>query len=240
MPQINRTTNDLIVNALQLIGEISPDEIPSSAVVAKCLYLLNDLLDYFSVKGILIPFINELTFNITAGKSDYTISNATSADVIGERIVELDYVTLVSNASAYPCRIINRSQLYNISRSTQITGRPIQVILDRQPLFTKLRFYPSPDMTYECQVRGKFMLDSLELFDNLDEIPRYMFRFLRYALARELLSEFPSANWSPINENEYADMFASLKATSDISMAIFADNTLNTNTRYGTYPDGYY
>lgn len=233
MPQTPRTANDIIVKAFYLIGEFSPDETPSGSQITEGLYYFNDLFDHFSSLGIYIPFIKELTFNLQSGKDEYTISNAIPADVTAERIVELDYVNIIREKISYPVRIVKRSDVFNETRLFDLESRPGYVILMRDDLFSKLKFYPVPSFPYECHVRAKFMLDHVELFDNLEEIPPYYFRFLRYALARELKDVYPSANWSATAESAYQEMRKNLTAANDIDMSIWTDNILI--NRYGDF-----
>lgn len=231
MPQTLRTANDIIVKSFYLIGEISPDELPSGSQVTEALYYLNDLFDHFSSLGIFIPFVKDLTFNLQAGKDKYTISNVDPADIVAERIVELDYVNVVRDNISYPVRIVRRSDVFNNTRLVNLTTRPGTVILERDNQVTTLQFYPVPDFTYECNVRAKFMLDHLELFDDIEEIPPYYFRFLRYALGRELLNVYPSANWSDRAEAEYQAMYRNITAANDLDMSIFPSNILM--SKYG-------
>lgn len=226
MPQTLRTANDIIVRAFYLIGEVSPNETPTSDQVLEGLYYLNDLFDHFASLGIYIPFISELSFTMTPGKDKYTISNILSSDILFERIVELDFVNVIRNEISYPLRIINRAELFQNSRLTNLEARPGYVILERRSLESELHFYPVPAFAYECKVRAKFMLDHVELFDTFDEVPPYYNRFLRYALARELRSVYPSANWTQTAENEYQLMLKNLAAANDIELTIYPDNIL--------------
>ena len=230
MPQTNRTVNDIIVQAFLLIGELAPDALPTDTQVKNALYYLNDMFDNFSTLGVYIPFINQLQFTMTAGKDIYSISNViTNPDVTGERIVELDFVNLIRNNLSYYCRPIKRAELFYNSRLTNLQSRPGYVVLERRNLQSNLQFYPIPDFPYEVVVRGKFMLDHLELFDQLDEIPPHYFRFLRYALGRELVAVYPSANWTERLEKDYDEMFKNIKAAPDINMTIKQDGLLVRN-----------
>lgn len=228
MPQQQRTANDIIVRAYYLIGELSPDEIPSGSQITEGLYYLNDLLDHFSSLGILIPFIRNLTFDMTVGKDKYTISNVPgqTSDITFNRIVELDYVNVIREKISYPVRVIKRSDLFDNTRLLTIQTRPGYVLLLRDDLETTLQFYPVPEFAYEANIRAKFMLDHLELFVGLEQVPPYCNRFLRYALARELTAVFPSSNWTQTNEESYQTMLSNLTAATDLDMAIFTDNIL--------------
>lgn len=226
MPQTPRTTNDVIVRALNLIGELSPDEVPSGSQVTEGLYYLNDLFDFYSSAGIYIPFVKQLDFTMTAGKGDYSISNNYPADINGERIIELDYVTVQRDTSIFPVRIIKRANLFNNFYISNAQGLPGIVIFERSDQFSNLKFYPAPDFSYDCHIRAKFMLDHLELYDSLEEVPPYYFRFLRYALAKELISVYPSANWTQQAQQEYDTMLSRLTAANDMDLTINTDGAL--------------
>lgn len=226
MPQNPRTTNDIIMRSYYLMGELSPDELPTASQISEGLYYLNDLLDFFSSSGIFIPFVTELKFNLVANQDKYTISNNVPADVVADQIVEIDYCNVIRDNISYPVRLISRSELFNNTRLVNIKTRPGLVILNRQELFSEIQFYPTPVFPYECNLRIKSYLDSLELLDVLNEIPRFYYRFLRYALARELSSVFPSSSWTPKLEKEYEFMYQQVVAATDIDMTIYPDNIL--------------
>lgn len=228
MPQTSRTANDIIVKAFYLIG-LSPDEIPEGGPVQEALYYLNDLLDYFSSLGILIPFIKEISFPLVTGKDKYTVSNVIPADVNEERIVELDFVNLIRDSISYPVRPVKRGDIFNVSRNINTKTLPDRVLLIRDNQQSTLQFYPVPSFDYECIVRGKFMLDHLELYDTIEELPPYMFRFLRYAIGREMLGVIKSASWSERQESDYQLMFKNITATSDINMDIRSVGPLGKN-----------
>lgn len=235
MPQASRTVNDIIVNSFYQIGELSPDEVPSASLISRGLYLLNDMLDSFAVSGIYIPFIRDLTFNLSAGKDIYTISNVVTADITYERLVALEYVNVKRDTVSYPVRVINRAELFNQTRVTDLPSRPTKVILERRDFFSQLQFYPVPQFDYECTIRGKFMFDKLELYDAIDEVPAYYYRFMRYALARELKSFYPSANWGETDEKEFQKMMKDITGSNDTNMLIMADDILMNGYRRSVY-----
>jgi hypothetical protein len=234
MPQTPRTTNDVIIQSMRLIGELTPNEIPSADQLNQGLYCLNDLLDSLSTAGIYIPFVRELSFNLIPNQSDYTVSTAiANPDVEFEQIVEVDLCNIIYLTTSYPLRVISLPERYLSMTQTNLTVRPQTVTLIRSNLYSLLRFYPIPDKQYECQIRGKFMLDELELFDNLEEVPRSYYSFLRYALAREFLNIYPSANWSAQAEDKYKSMYQTMLPANDIDVAIRPDGLLMTRYGYG-------
>lgn len=236
MPQTQIKARDLITKAYQLANVVSPTQALSGPQMNDGLSYLNELLDSFASDGVSIPFVKVLTFNLVVGQDTYSISNLVSADVNYERIVALSSVNLAYAGGSYPVRVITRGQLYDNYRVTQIQSRPAYVILDRQELLTNLVFYPQPDMAYECNVRAKFMLDSLELNDTLDEIPPSANKFLRYALAKELHNVYPSQTWTPQAEQEYQKLYKMFKAGNDLDLTIDTDNILSSGYRNYGYP----
>jgi hypothetical protein len=226
MPQVSRTTNDLIINAFYTIGELGVGERPDAYMLESGLYLLNELLDQFSSSGVYIPFLTTVDFVLQAGKGTYSISNIGTADIISERPIDIVFANYLVETMSYPLRVINKAQYYNTMRLTTLNARPSCVVLDKQEQSSFLIFYPNPDQPYPCQVQLKVMLDKLEPFDIIDEVPPYFQRFLRLALARNLISYYPSANFSPQDEDEYQRIFADLKSGNETDLTIRNSNIL--------------
>lgn len=98
MPQIVRTTNDLIQNALWLLGELSvePPETPSAFMLSTGLDLLNELLDKFAADSIYIPFLTTLNFTMVVGQDTYSISDMIAGtNIVADRIVDLSFANYI-------------------------------------------------------------------------------------------------------------------------------------------------
>ena len=91
MSQVTRTTNDLIINSLYLLGELGVGETADSFMLSTGLDLINELLDKFASDSIYIPYLTSLNFNLVAGQPTYGISDMVPADVIGDRVVDLSF-----------------------------------------------------------------------------------------------------------------------------------------------------
>lgn len=235
MAQDSRTTNDIINNAFYLIGEITPDVIPPASLVSRGLYLLNDLLDSFSAEGVFIPNIKEIDVILIPGKSTYIVSNIVPADFNFNRIVELDFVTIQIQTIDYPVQVVDRAVILNNVRYPSLQAQPNKVYMDRLDLQTNLTFYPTPNLAYTTQIRAKFMLDRLSLFEVINEVPPYYYRFLRYALGRELSSYYPSSTWAQKQEDDYLKMYQVIKGSAEINILIDPDPILMQSYRYGYY-----
>ena len=235
MAQDSRTVNDIINNALYLINAISPDRITPEPMLSRGLYLLNDLLDSFSSLGVYIPFIKTIDVTLIPNQGTYSISNIVPADFTFNRIVELDFVSFNIDSMIYPVDIVDRAVILNNVRYPQGATRPGCVYMDKQDTKTELTFYPVPNQAYNCQIRAKFMFDRLSKFQIITEVPPHYYRFLRYALGRELDSYYPSSSWTDKKENEYQVMLKNVKAATEINLLIKPDGILMAPYRNGYY-----
>ncbi len=224
MPQIVKTTNQLIINSLYLLGELGVGETPDAFMLSTGLELINELLAKFASDSIYIPYLTELAFNFVAAKPSYTVSDMIPADVIGNRIVDLSYAnyTVPSQGQGiiYPLQIINKAQYYGVTRLLPLNTRPGFIFLDKQDQESIITVYPAPDQPYPCLLGVKAMIDSLAQNSNLTELPPFYYGFLKYCLARKFLSYYPSGNWTKEAEDEYQDYFETIKNANETDVTV--------------------
>lgn len=220
MSQLTRTTNDLIVNSLYLLGELGVGETPDAFMLSTGIELINELLDAFSADSIYIPYLKTVTFPMVVGKATYSVSTLPGADINSDRIVDLSLANYLVQTISYPLKIINKATYYGVVRLTNLMARPGFVFLDKQQDQTFITFYPAPDQPYPCTLQVKVMLDSLAPHDNLNELSPYYYGFLKYALAREFRSYYPSGNWNDTAEQKYQDYYNSMKNANETDLTI--------------------
>jgi hypothetical protein len=224
MPQVTKTTNDLIINSLYLIGELGVGEVPDSFMLSSGLELINELLTKFAADSIYIPYLTELNFNLVAGQGTYSISDILPADVVGDRIVDLSYANYIVPSAGqgiiYPLKIINKAQYYGVTRLQPLTTRPGFIFLDKQDTESFITLYPQPDQPYPCILGVKSMIDSLVANQSLTELPPFYYGFMKYCLARKFLSYYPSGNWNESAESEYQDYFSTIKNANETDVTI--------------------
>jgi hypothetical protein len=212
MSQVQRTVNQLIIQAYRLIGELGDAEPLTDTMLQDGLYCMNELLDQFSVSSVYVPFVSTINFNFTPMQDTYTFSDIVPADFVSSRFVDLSLANYqVDGEIFYPIRIIDRADYYLQTRVTNVTARPGLVWVNKQGTETAIVFYPIPDQPYLCQLQVKVMINSFAPQDSLNSIPPHYVRFLKYALSRELKAYYPSANWPTENEDEYQRTFQSLR-----------------------------
>ncbi len=102
MPQVARTTNDVIINSLYLLGELGVGETPDAFMISTGLDLINELLDKFASDSIYIPYLTTINFNFIVGKDTYSISDIVPADITQDRIVDLSFANYFVPANGNP------------------------------------------------------------------------------------------------------------------------------------------
>lgn len=101
MAQAVRTTNDVIVNSLYLLGELGVGETPDAFMLQTGIDLLNELLDKFSSDSIYIPFLTTLDHTFIVGKDTYSISDMiVGTDINADRVVDLSFANYTVPGSA--------------------------------------------------------------------------------------------------------------------------------------------
>lgn len=222
MTQVVRTTNDIIINSLYLLGELGVGETPDAFMLSTGLELVNELLDKFSSDSIYVPFLKTISFTMVPGQDVYTVSDIVSANITSDRIIDLSFANYLVQTISYPIKIINKATYYGVVRLSQPTlmARPGFVFLDKQDTSSSIVFYPAPDQPYPCTLKVKQMIDKLDAQENIDELPPFYYGFLKYALARKFLSYYPSGNWSQTAEDEYQDYYNTLKNANETDLTI--------------------
>lgn len=96
MAQAVRTTNQVIVNALTLIGELGVGETPDAFMLATGIDLINELLDKFAADSVYIPYLTTIDHQFIVGKDTYSISDMVlGTDIVADRIVDLSFANYV-------------------------------------------------------------------------------------------------------------------------------------------------
>ncbi len=222
MSQITRTTNELIINSLYLIGELGVGEIPDAFMLSSGLELINELINKFSADSIYVPFLTTLSFTMVQGQATYSIGNSSSFDINADRVVDLVFANYLVQTIEYPIKIINKATYYGVVRlaSPTLQARPGFCFLDKQDTESFVTFYPAPDQPYPCTLKAKVMVDKLTEHELMLELPPFYYGFMKYALARKFLSYYPSGNWPASAEEEYQDYFNIVKNANETDLTI--------------------
>ena len=238
MTQLTRTTNELIVNSLYLIGELAVGEQPDSFMISSGLEILNELLDKFSMGAIYIPYVSSVEFDFVAGQGTYTISDMiANPDVSSNRIVLIDNAyydvpTTGSDSVRYYLTEVTETQYTQNVTQPVLSALPSIFYFDNEPSKSVITMYPQPQTTYACTLRCRLMLSSLGLTQDLNSLPPAYYGFLKYALARKFMSYYPGGNWSATDESEYQDYYSTIKMMNKDGLVITPSGILESNNRY--------
>ena len=224
MAQVTRSTNELIVNSLYLLGELGVGEPADDFMLSTGLEILNELIDKFSADSIYIPYLKTLNFTMVAEQASYSVSDMIPANVNSNRIVDLSManytVPSAGQGIIYPLQIINKAQYYGVTRLLPLNTRPGFIFLDKQEFTSIVTLYPAPDQPYPCTLQVKQMLNQLFANEDLGEMPPFYYGLLKYCLARKFRSYYPSGNWNETAEEEYQDYFNIIKNSNETDVTV--------------------
>lgn len=214
MSQEVRVAQDVVMEALYLTRVYTPSQPPNQGAVQRGLNLLNYILDSYSQNGVLIPLINDITFELIPGKRTYSFSKTVPADVEQEMIVQALNCDIWWQDFQYPVEIKAQEQIdfhyiYNKAQSM-----PCYVTLNSQALSSSLSFYPIPDKAYECKLRYKSIIPSLQLNQDLTNVPNSSQLLLIYKLGSVLSDFYSNAVWNEKKQDELNKLEAAAKASS--------------------------
>jgi hypothetical protein len=242
MAVITRTVNSIIDGAYKIIGLYSEERAMDQGRTTEALYYLNALLDQYASNQTRIAYDGRLSFNLVADQSEYIISKAIGADVDSNKIAHIKYITVTDGDFVWPVQLQPDDFYFTNKRDINQTGRPNQVFFQNEVNGSKLVFFTKPDKVYQCNIKGKFVLDAVELSQPLDEVPAYYHMFLEYALARILHVHYSGSNWGQVREDEYIRLLNSISDISDMDLSANTGASLkNTRDNYthGDFLNGY-
>lgn len=136
MGQVVRTTNDVIVNSLYLLGELGVGEVPDGFMLTTGLDLINELLDKFASDSIYIPYLTTIDSTFIVGKDTYSISDMMPADITADRIVDLCFANYTVPGTGISPQPASTSYITNFAVNSQLilnslggfaTGTPVAV-----------------------------------------------------------------------------------------------------------------
>lgn len=219
------TARDIIYQSLSMIGVYSLGEVIDDADAINALNIFNELLESFSGDGGIVPYVESITFNMTAERQEYIFGNIEPYDIKSRKIAQLVTVNYQDDDVIYPVNIISKNVYYKQAIVSNLDSLPYNCFLTDTTYNSILTFYPLPDKAYKCIVRAKFVFNPVELDDRLDEMPPYMRGFFRYALAREL-TDFYGKQWPQSQEMKYAQALNAMYASAENDLTFSGSDTM--------------
>lgn len=209
----------LIERSYKVAGLYQQDRILTGSKQQEALTILNEFLDYLASNPSSIAFYNTLQFPVTSAQQSYILAPS-GGDVVSNRIIELKFVVLISSGTRYPVKIAQDYEYYSQIYYQTSGARPYACFLQNNVDSSTINFIYKPDTSYTCEIKAKFVLDSLALSTDISNVPEYYIRFLKYSLAKELAIEYMPSNWTQAHETELTKITAAISNISDVDMSL--------------------
>lgn len=182
------TVRDLVRGSLRLIGAVASGETPSANEQSDALSVLNDMLDSWTVSGLLIFETARESFALTPGKQTYTLGSG--GDFNTARPIQITDATIEQNGNEIPLEIINTNQWSEVNLKNTQSTIPQKMFLSGDFPLDQVSLWPLPSVAnnlilYSLKPLGNFTTASDSIV-----FPQGYARALRYNLALELALEF--------------------------------------------------
>jgi len=233
---------DMLKDAMGLIGATEIDETPSSSEMLTALRIANIMLDRWSSQQLLLRSTSTLTIPITSGKASYTIGNL-GGDITSKKPISLISGFIRDSAGIdSEVKVLTNQQYDDLSIKT-ISSSPEYVIYNPgesqqiQHLGT-ITLYPVPNQ--DCTLICKVYVNLNEFTNLTDEVmfePMY-YEALIYNLAARLFRRYHASGEIPADIVAIAsNAIQNIKQTN--STRIIAKSDFSCNSKYNVYTDGY-
>lgn len=181
-PNATYPAAQLISRAWNLSGIVAREfEQTSGEEGSDGLFLLNELLEYKSVRTDLIPYWGRIEFNLVQGQERYYIPN----------LLAVETFTFNIGSVRFPTFSAGRRQYFGDGRVDNIQSLPFEWHVEREQGGMYFYVYYLPDTPYLAKITGKFGLTNVELQTNLSKIyDGFYISYLRYCLAEYMDLEY--------------------------------------------------
>jgi hypothetical protein len=188
------TVQDLLKDALAVIGVAEIDETPTSSDLNTALRTANSMIDQWSARRLMLRSFTPIVFPTVQGKSTYTFG-LTGADVATVKPIQIRYIKLTDNGLDYIVQLIEKQLFDSFSDKTYGSSRPEYAYWDpgqsqQNNQIGTLGFYYTPDKVYTITVEADMYLNEFVNFtDKISFEPAY-YEALIYNLGIRLFRKY--------------------------------------------------
>ena len=186
------TAQEIITSSLRMIGPLRTGRTPSAGESADALWILNNMLDLWSIQRLFIYHIDRSTYTLTANTSTYTIGDGGTFD--SGSPVRIERVTVILTDSADEREEVLKSlspkQWSEVRIKARTAAAPDQFYNDRQNPLSTLHFYPVPTVAHDIGVYSWQILSSISDLSAEFIFPKGYADAVRYNLALRLAPEW--------------------------------------------------
>ncbi len=223
-----QTVNEFVTNSYQLVSASSPIVPLQGNDLSFGIQIMNELLKYYASSSLLLTIAEKVSFTVNIGQQFVTFGDPTyvpTPNVTKGRLTNLERAWLVLDGVDYPLIDEDRGVFFGSYKYEPQQGLPRFVIITNDLNLTTMQLYPSPSQQYTLFVYGKFELPYFVSGGTMANLPLYYYRFLRFAVARELaFYKGRSSAWDSRLEAMYEEAKDDMESVSTIDLAIDSAN----------------
>ena len=181
------TAREFLTKTFQLAGILASNEALSASEASDGLVSLNELIESWSVEGLMIPTVSQESFSLVASQASYTIGS--SGNFNTTRPINIENASVLINGTSYQLDILNSDQRAELVNQS-LMGLPTKVYYDKSVPTGTLYFYPIPDQAYSLRLSSSKPIGSLASLDTGVVFQPGYARALRYSLAIDIAPEY--------------------------------------------------
>jgi len=196
--------------------------------MSKGIQFLNQLLKSYSSSSLLLTIARKVNFTLPIGQRFVTFGDPTyvpTPDVPEGRLSNLENAWLTLDGVDYPLIDESRNVFFGSYKYEPQEGLPRFIIITNDTNLTTMQFYPSASQEYDVTVYGKFELPYVGENDDLSSLPLYYYRFLTFAVARDLaFYKGRSSAWDAKLEGMFDEAKKEMESATAINLVIDTPN----------------
>lgn len=223
-----QTVKDFVQDAYQLISANSPTVPLHGNDMQKGVQFLNELIKSYSSSSLLLTIAQKINFTLAIGQQFVTFGDPTyvpTPDVTVGRLSNLENAWLELDGVDYPLIDESRNVFFGSYKFEPQLGLPRFVIVTNDLNLTTMQFYPAASQQYNVFVYGKFEMPYLLENGTMANFPLYYYRFLKFALARDLaFYKGRSTAWTPALESMFQEARDEMESVSSMNLVIDSAN----------------
>jgi hypothetical protein len=183
------TRNDIIQEALELIGVVAAEESPAAADVATADRSLNMMVKGWAAKGINLWRQTEGSLTATAGQASFTMG--TGGDYTTARPLRISSARLSVSSIETPLTEMSRQEYFDLPLKTS-TGRPTGFYYDPQMSLGKIYLWPTvaTGITATLKFTYQRTIEDFDVAGDEPDFPQEWFECIAYNLAARLAPKF--------------------------------------------------
>ena len=219
---------DFIQDSYQLISANSPTVPLQGNDLQKGIQFMNELIKHYSSSGLLLTIAQKITFDVAIGQQFVTFGDPDVIplpNVTNGRLANLENAWLELDGVTYPLIDESRNVFFGSYKYEPQLGLPRFVIITNDLNLTTMQLYPAPSQVYTLFVYAKFEMPYLTSNDDMSGFPLYYYRFLRFAVARELAYyKGRSSAWDQKLEGMYKEAKDDMESATAMNLTIDSAN----------------